>query len=335
MTISEIQAATWEHREKKPVDLVTDNNPLLWYLKNKGRSATGAGGGGGVRTIDGGRVIWINAKLLQNSFVQHIDPNEEINLGYNQTLTTFEYSPKIIVVPVVINALEKAQNQGDSKFVDLLMERNEVAEASLMNAMETDLQGDGTGFGGKAFAGIQTYIVTSTSSGSYGGLSRSTYSSIRNASFNAPTLYTGNTDSSNIESRLRISKNSVVRGTDGPKLLLAGSGYFNSGADAMSAKSRFTQDQDMLKANFDNYMIEGMTCVLANGKSFSGLARIATDRGYGIDPEAYALLMYRGYNFQPVDNRVSFNQLVDASITVGIGQFVSYGSSLSFVQYDS
>jgi len=322
--LSEIQAVAWENREKKPSDAVSDNIPLLYSLRKKGN----------VVTISGGRVIWEDIQYAQNSYVQRIDPSEEINLGYNQTITGFEYSPKIIVVPVVINALEQAQNEGDAQFLDLLTQRNIVAEASLMNNMELDLQGDGTGFGGKAFAGIKSYIVDTVTSGSYGGLARTSYTSIRNTSINAPSTFTGATDSSNIESRLRYAKNQVLR-QGGPELCLAGSTYFVAACDAMSAKQRFTQDQEMLKANFDNVIIEGMTMVNANGKVFSGLSHIAVDRCYGIRLENYKLKMYKNYNFQPVPQRVSVNQLVDISITVGIGQFTCNGAGLSFVMFDS
>lgn len=322
--LSEIQAVTWENREKKPADAVADNNPLLFMLKKKGN----------VKVINGGREIWEDIRYASNSYVQRIDPTEEIAIGYNQTITGFQYAPKTIVVPVVISAMEKAQNQGDAAFLDLLEQRNQVAEDSLMNSMEEDLQGVGTGYGGKAFAGIGSYIVTSTATGSYGGLARASYTSIRNTAVDLPTTFTGATDASNIESRLRYAKNKVLR-RGGPELCLAGETYFNAACDAMSAKQRFTQNQEMLEANFDNVIIEGMTMVNANGKVFSGLSRIAADRCYGIRLENFALKMYKNFNFQPVTERVSANQLVDISITVGIGQFTCNGAGLSFVAYDS
>lgn len=322
--LSEIQAVAWEHREKKPSDAVSDNNPLLYMLKKKGR----------VNTIQGGRVIWEDIRYAQNQYVQRIDPTEEITLGYNQTITGFEYSPKIMVVPVVIHALEKAQNEGDAKFLDLLDQRNIVADDSLQNNVEQDLQGDGTSYGGKCFAGIKSYIVDTTNSGSYGGLARLSYTSIRNTSINAPSVFTGATDSSNIESRLRYAKNKVLH-NGGPELCLAGETYYTAACDAMSAKHRITQNQDMVEANFDNVVIEGMTMVNANGKVFSGLSRIAADRCYGIRLDNFAFRMYQNYNFQPVQERVSVNQLVDVAITVGIGQFTCNGAGLSFVTFDS
>ena len=322
--LTEIQATSWEYREKKPSDAVADNNPLLYMLRKKGR----------INVIPGGRVIWEDIRYAQNAYVQNIDATQEITLGYNQTITGFEYSPKIIVVPVIINDLEKAQNGGDAEFLNLLDERNAVADDSLSNAIEHQLQGDGTGSGGKDFAGIKSYIVDSTSSGSYGGLSRASYTSIRNTAINAPSTFTGATSSANIESRLRYAKNKVLR-NGGPELCLAGETYFTAACDAMSAKQRFTQNEEMLKANFDNIVIEGMTMVNANGKVFSGLSRIAADRCYGIRLDNYSLKMYKGYNFQPAKNRVSVNQLVDVAINVGIGQFTCNGAGLSFVMYDS
>lgn len=324
MAVSEIVTTSWSHREKTPMDAVSDNIPLMFMLRKKGR----------VKTVGGGYEIREPIRYAQNAYVQLIDANEEFALGYNQTLTAFVYPPKIIVVPTLINALERAQNQGPGEFLDLLDEREQIAEDSLVNVMEQMLQGDGTGYGGKAFPGIKSYIVDSVTGGSYGGLARSTYTAIRNTSINLVSTFTGATDSSNIESRLRYTKNKVVR-NGGPELALAGETYFNAACDAMSAKQRFTQNEEMLKANFDNVMIEGMTMVNAQGKAFSGLSRIAVDRAYLIRLDNYALKMYRGFNLEPVKDRTAYNQLVDASIVCGIGSFTCNGAGLSAVCYDS
>ena len=77
--LTEIQATSYEYREKKPSDAVSDNIPLLFAMKQKGR----------VQVISGGREIYEDIKYAQNSYVQRIDPTEEITLGYNQTITGF------------------------------------------------------------------------------------------------------------------------------------------------------------------------------------------------------------------------------------------------------
>jgi hypothetical protein len=325
MAVSDIYSTSWEYREKKPADAVADNIPLLYKMKKNG----------GIKTISGGRFISENIRIAQNQYVQLIDADQEISMGYNNTLADFQFTPKIIVTPVVINELEMAQNQGDAQFLDLLDERQAVADASTYNVMEAMLQGDGTTYGGKAFSGIRSFIADSTSSGSVGGISRVTYSAIRNASVNFVSTFGSATDSSNIESRLRYAKNLIVRGTDKPDLALLGQTYYNAGADSFSGKQRITVDKDMYEANFDNYVIEGMTAVLAGGKIFSGLSHIASDRGYLLNSKTFNLKMYKGYNFQPLNKRTSFNQLVDASILLGIGNLTINNPGLNAVVFDS
>lgn len=325
MAVSDIYATTWEYREKKPADAVSDNIPLLWKMRKNG----------GIKTISGGRFISENIRIAQNQYVQLIDADEEIAMGYNNTLADFQFTPKIIVTPIVINELEQAQNQGDAAFLDLLDERQEIADASTWNVMEAMMQGDGTTYAGKAFSGIRAFIADTTTSGSVGGIARLTYSAIRNASVNAVSVFGSATDSSNIENRLRYTKNLIVRGTDKPDLALLGQTYYNAGADSFSGKQRITVDKDMYEANFDNYVIEGMTAVLAGGKIFSGLSHIAVDRGYLLNTKTFNLKMYKGYNFQPLNKRTSFNQLVDASILLGIGNLTINNPGLNAVMFDS
>jgi hypothetical protein len=325
MTFSDIYSTSWEFREKKPADTVADNIPLLYFMRKTG----------GIKAGNFGRFISENIRLAQNQYVQLIDADEEITMGYNNTLGDFQFTPKIIVTPMVINELEKAQNSGDPQFLDLMDERQTTGDESTWNVMEAMLQGDGTTYGGKAFSGIRSFIVDSTGSGSIGGLSRASYSAIRNASVNAVSVFGSATDSSNIESRLRYTKNLLVRNSDKPNLVLLGQTYFNAAADTFSGKQRIVSDDDTFNATFDNYKIEGMTAVLANGKNNSGLSHIAPDRGYLLNTKTFNLKMYSGYNMQPLTKRTSFNQLVDAAILLGIGNLTINNPGLNGVLFDS
>lgn len=325
MAISEIAATTWENREKKTADAVADNDPLLYHLKQKGK----------IVTVSGGRVIYENLQFAPNAYVQSIDATEEIVLGYNATVTALEFSPKIVVVPVVINALEKAQNQGAAAFKSLIKERLQIGEASLKNKFESMLQGDGTGSGGKDFAGVKAYISKTPTLGTIGGVSRVSVTSVRNVAVNAVSTFGSATSAANIEGRIRNVKNQLVRGTDKPSLGLAGSTYFNAAGDAMSAKQRYIKNEAMAEAGFDNIVIEGITLVLAGGKQFSSLARINADEMYFLNPDTFALKMYQGYNMQPLPERVSVNQLVDVAITVAIGNLTMNNPGLNGVMFDS
>lgn len=322
---SDIYSTSWEFREKKPADAVADNIPFLYFLRKNG----------GIKVGNFGRFISENIELAVNQYVQLIDVDDDITMGFNNTLGAFQFTPKIIVTPMLINELEKAQNAGDNMFLDLMDERQKVGDKSTWNVMEAMMQGDGTTYSGKAFAGIRSYVVDSTSSGSCGGLARTTYSGIRNSSVNLNSTFGSATDSSNVESRFRYIKNLIVRNSDKPDLALLGQTYFNAGADSFSGKQRITTNDDVFDATFDNYKIEGMTAVLAAGKIFSGLSHIAADRGYFLNTKTFNLKMYSGYNIEPLNKRTSFNQLVDAAILLGIGNLTINGPGLNAVGYDS
>lgn len=323
-TLQELVATTWEKREKKPSDLVKNNNPYLLMLNEKGN----------VKTIPGGSFIREPVRIDRNRYLQRIDARQEIELGSNPVMNYFDFAPKIYVIPVVMDYLEKAQNQGDAQFLDLLDERLEIADESLENGVEEDLQGDGTSYGGKGFTGIQAYFPTSTGSGSVGGLPRASFPQIKNVSVQADTYFGSATDGSNIESRLRVVKNQVILNGKGPDVLLAGEDFYNYGADSMSAKFRFTRNEKLYDQGFDNYMIENMTALLAKGKVWDGSARIPSKRAYGINLNTIRLKMYRGFNFEPVKERVAVNQLMDAALTVGIGNQTTNNPGVNFVFWE-
>lgn len=325
--LSEIAATTYELREKKLPDMVADNDPLLYHIRKEGNM---------LEEADGGREFWEDFLGYQNGFYQAIDASEEIAIGQNQVISGFTYTPKLAVVPVTITNLERAQNQGSSRFKDLLKTRLQVGESTMENNLETDLQGDGTGRGGKAFAGIKLYISKTPTTGEIGGVSRVSVTSIRNVAQDATALNGGGaTNAGNVESRYRAVKNQLNRNTDKPNLVLAGSTHWNAIGDAMSAKSRYVRDEKMAEAGFDTIIVEGMTAVQASGLNFSGGTRITATDSYMINTKYFKLRMYKGYNMQPLAERHSVNQLVDVALLCSIGQFTCNGPAFSGVLYDA
>jgi len=323
MSISEIAATTHNYREQKTADAVRDNNPLLVKMNDIGN----------ILVDNYGKVIWENIYFDQNQKVQSIDAREVIDITYNQTITAFEFSPKINVVPVTIDSLEQAQNQGPMQFKNLLKERLTVADSSLRNKFEQMLQGDGTGSSGKDFAGIKTYVSKTPNVGVIGGLDRASISSIRNVAVEAISQFGTPTDSTNIESRLRFVRNQAVRGPDKPTLCLAGENMYGFAADAASKKQRII-DQRLADLGFDNYIVEGMTMLLANGRVFSGLPRIGANEAYLLTPSTFRLRMYKGFNMEPAADRHAFTQLVDLAIIVAIGNLTMNNPGLNCVFYE-
>jgi len=322
--IGELLASTDEKRMKKAADLVANASVLYYMMKKKGR----------VSEDLGGRAIYEEFAYAQNDAYQAIDATQEIDLTFNQTLDAFVYTPKQSVVPVMISELEKAQNSGEFAVLNLIKERGKIAETTMINEIATDLNLDGTGRSGKAFAGIRTYITDTPTLGSVGGASRVTTPAIRNVAVNLPTTYTGATTGANIEDRVLAVKNQIwTMGKD--YLGYAGSSFFRLMAAALRSRQQL-QNQELKSAGFDDHIVvEGIPFFLAGGFNPQGGTVIAADRFYILCADAFKFRTYPGYNMQALPNRVSTRQLVDVALRLCIGQFTCSDPARNAVGFDS
>lgn len=324
INLGELMVSTDEKRTKKPSDMVKNANILFHTLDKKGN----------VSSDLEGRQIYEEFRFAQNSAYQAIDPTQEINLTFNQTFDAFVYSPKQSVIPVMISELEKAQNQGPLGVLNILKERSSVAESTMINEICTDLNGDGTGRSGRAFAGIKSYISDTPGAGLTGGVLRSAAPAIQNVATDLPSTYTGATSSSNIEDRILATKNQITSGND-EFLGYAGSTFFRYMAEALRGRQRLT-NETLETAGFKDYiMIEGIPFFLAGGYNKQSGSVIAADRFYIFAPEVFKFRTYKGYNMQALPTRVSTRQLVDVGLRLTIGQFTCNDPSRTAVGFDS
>ncbi len=325
--ITQLAITTREYREKSAGDMVLDSHPLFKEMKKLGRIKTGKHG----------REFWLRARLAQNDYVQMIEARESITMGENQVLGGFTYSPKIMVVPVLGDKLEEVMNAGEEEVVEIMDEKLEIAEDSLINKMETQNQGDGTGDNGKAFAGVRTYVTKTPTLGSVGGYARGSYPQIQNIATNFTSTYGTATSVLNIESRLRIMKNDLVGVGDGKLLAFAGRDFYNYAGEAASGKKR-GGDGDKLDLGYEYVELEGVRIVLAKGKQYSNTSlfpRIGDKDIYVLAPETFFLYFYEGANFDVLsDEDQQFGTLVKGTILGSIGQLCNNNPGRSAVGWD-
>ena len=135
-------------------------------------------------------------KLLQNAkkwktgvkydvIVKYQDSTNGGNTGIADKLdtdrqnvrTTMSFEPKMVTKPIVIASIEQTLNQGDEQIVDLLETEFDSQAQSLMNLMAQNLYtGSGTG---NAWDSLHNAADDSTNYSTYGGKSRSTYTSLK------------------------------------------------------------------------------------------------------------------------------------------------------------
>jgi hypothetical protein len=94
-------------------------------------------------------------------------------------MTSAQFSWAQAAVAVTISGLEELQNAGEEKIIDLMDARIEQRRAHDANNLSSDFYSDGTADGGKQVGGLQA-LVADTTSGTVGGISRTTWPFWRN-----------------------------------------------------------------------------------------------------------------------------------------------------------
>lgn len=96
------------------------------------------------------------------------------------TRLTLEFAAKFYEIPVVVPLTELSTNRTDkNKIIDLAAAELEWAALSAADDIGTMFYGDGTGNGSKDFMGLEAIVDDSTNVDSYGGHSRTTYTTLK------------------------------------------------------------------------------------------------------------------------------------------------------------
>ena len=247
-SVSDIIATTIQSRSGELADNVTNNNPLLLKLKSKGN----------VRPFSGGNVI-LEEIMYNDTSTNNTNSYsgfETLNISPNSPISAAQFSIAQYASAVTISGLEMLQNSGKEQIIDLLEGRIKVAEAQLANRINLDLYGDGTGNGGKNLTGLAAAVADSPASGTYGGISRATWSFWRNSAFSGVTNGGAAVSAANIQSYMTQLAIKLVRGTDKADLIVADNNYYNLYVNSLQAIQRVT-DPEMAGSGFASLKFYG------------------------------------------------------------------------------
>jgi hypothetical protein len=188
--LNEIVTTTLRNRSGKLADNITKNNALLMRLRQRGK----------VKPFSGGRTIVQEIAYAENSTFKRYSGYDLLNVQPSDVMTAAEYDIKQAAVAVSISGLEELQNRGENELIDLLEQRIENAESTLLNNIALDCYSDGSADGGKQIGGLQLLVSSSPTSGTVGGINRATWSFWRNQKFSGSSDGGAATSSTNIQS---------------------------------------------------------------------------------------------------------------------------------------
>lgn len=162
--ITDVTTVSIENRSRKIADNVTKHNALLAVLSEKGK----------IRTIDGGTQINEELSFAENTNAMFYSGYDLLATNAQDVLSSATFPIKQAAVAVSYSGLEILQNSGREKMIDLVDARLDVAESSMKNLIAAGVYSDGTGYGGKQITGLAAAVVAAPSTGTYGGIDRST-----------------------------------------------------------------------------------------------------------------------------------------------------------------
>ena len=227
--VTDIVATTIQARSRAIADNVTKNNALLARLNQRGN----------IKTFSGGNVIFEELSFAENGNAGFYSGYDLLPVAAQDVISAAEFNIKQLACPVVMSGLEMLQNSGKEAFIDLLEARINVAEATMANKLAQSIYSDGTGSSGKEVTGLNAAVPADPTSGTYGGISRVSYSFWRSKlyDFSAANVTPSATT---IQAGLNSLWSSLVRGADRPDLIVLDNTYWTYYMTSLQAQQRFT-----------------------------------------------------------------------------------------------
>lgn len=322
--VSEIASTTLRNRTKQLADNVTNNNALLYKLKQRGN----------IQTFDGGTLIMEEIFYAENSTYTRYSGYDVLNITPQDVITAAEYNIKQVAVSVSISGLEEIQNSGKERMIDLLGARIENAEDSMMNGLSGDIYSNGTASGGKQIGGLQLLVADSPSSDTVGGINAGTWAFWRNYAFDATTDGGAPVTAANIQSYMNTVSNNLVRGRDRPDLIVADNNYYNAYLASLQPIQRIT-DPKMAGAGFTSLKYYGgggdADVVLDGGIG----GNCPTNHMYFLNTKYLKWRPYAGRDMTVLgDDRYSVNQDAMVRIIGWAGNMTTRGRKFQGVLFD-
>lgn len=252
--LSEIITTTLRNRTGKLADNVTDNNAILYRLKQRGRA----------KPASGGRTLVQELSYQENSTFMWYSGYDTLDVSATDVMSAAEFDWKQAAVAVTISGLEQLQNSGKEKILDLMENRIDIAEKTMMNKISLGCYADGTGNGGKEIGGLQHLVADLPTSGTVGGINRATWSfwqnQYRDSSDNSVTM-----SSTTIQSEMNIMYTRLVRGTDRPDLIITDNNLWLFYLASLQTIQRITNEK-LGQAGFTNLKFMDADVVLDGGQ---------------------------------------------------------------------
>jgi len=324
----QILSMALEERSSGYQDLVSNNNALLSVLKRKGAWQTYSG-----PVIRQTLQIAKQAAQWYSGYDQLLNPAIDL---FNDAA----YTPKQVVVPIILSMQEILNNQGENQLMDVYDSYISAAERALEDAMDAALYGDGTANGGKQLTGLATAIPIITNTGVYGGIDRANATLWRTTTYDAHTFMAGSTqvNSTTIRPMLNAIMTARSRGRDHADLLIMSPEHYAAYDAATLAIQRQTSNTSMGTLGFSSleYIGGGKRAeIVLDGGIGSNMPANTT---FGINTDSLRLRYHPNRNFDKLfegDGQMPIDKDAIAQFIGWMGELTMTNPLFNWRLYDS
>jgi len=256
------------------------------------------------RGVDGGPSIVVPVMWAENGSYKRYSGPQALDTTSNDVFTAFQYQWCQIALNIQAHGREMLQNMGKSQRRDLIKSRIINAKASFENNFNEDILSDGTADGGLQVGGLQLLIANDPTTGTVGGVSRSSYSFARNQRYRATTDGGAALSAANIVTYMDALNVSIASYKGSVKTILADDNTFKFYEGNVHALQRLTDPSGKLaKLGFDTYKYKQAEVVLE-----PAVAGMPANTMYFLDPEVLELCYHSQRNLVRLPKRDSWNQ---------------------------
>jgi hypothetical protein len=251
-----IASTTLKNYRKSLEDNIFNAMPLLAWLMSGNRK----------RVLNGGETIVEPLMYGKNTTVKSYSGYETLDTAAQEGISAAEYNWKQVAGSVTISRKEERQNSGESQLINLLTAKIKQLEMSIRDALSTMLFGDGTGNGSKDYLGLQAIVADTPTTGTVGGIDRSTETWWRNrygTSAQSATAF------DTLLGNMRTRYNDASKGSDHPDFAIADQTVFEGYESLLVSNERFV-DTKTGDAGFENLKFKGLVLMFDDVMSGGG-----------------------------------------------------------------
>lgn len=217
--------------------------------------------------------------------------------------------------------MEELQNASKQQIHNLLKARIQVCETTLQNTVAAALFYSNTENGGKAIGGLQHLVADLPTSGTVGGISRSTDAWWRNQYYDFSTESV-TASATTIQHAMNRQHLRTLRGTDKIDFWVFGETYFNYFEESLQPNQRFMSAREG-EAGFDSYKYKSADVFFDSN--------CAATRGYGLNTDYLHFRPHASRNFITMKERIAVNQDATVVPMFWAGNMTCSNSSLQTV----